>query len=343
MRYIRDQDRFEELIGELPSDVPSGQGDPLWIDFGLPTPEEIDLLSRVFHFHPLAITDCFNLRHPPKAEQYNDTLFLIVYGPDVSSAKQRVGTKMLCSFLRGPVLVTVRLSSMVWVGEVQEQIRRTPGIFFRDGVVPVLYSIFERMVNQYLPLVDALNERVDQLEEDVLKDPPADFLQRVQELRQEILRLRRLLSPQRDVAAKLARGDFPQIAEAERYFFRNIYDHLNHVYEELDLQRDGVAGVRDAYLSVLSNRMNELGLETNQVMKVLTMVSMALLPMSLMAGIFGMNFDHLPWLHERWGVWLVMGLMAMLAGAVLGFYRWAGWLGHRSLAERSPDATCPRR
>jgi magnesium transporter len=327
MRYIRDQDRLEEVIGELPPGVPAGQGDPLWIDFGLPTPEEIDLLSSVFHFHPLAIADCFNRRHPPKAESYGDTLFLIVHGPDVSATHQGIGSKMLCGFLRGRLLVTVRLSSMVWVGEVQEQIRRKPGAFFRDGVVPVFYSIFERMVNQYLPLVEALNERVDSLEGEVLKEPPPDFLQRVQELRQEILKLRRLLSPQRDVAAKLERGDFPQIAEAERYFFRNIHDHVNHVYEELDLQRDSVAGVRDAYLSVLSNRMNVLSLETNQVMKILTMVSMALFPMSLLAGIFGMNFDHLPWVHARWGVWLVLALMTMLAGSILGFYRWAGWLG----------------
>src|SRR4051794_41720446 len=126
MRYIRDQDRLEELNGELPPGVPSADGDPLWIDFGLPSSEEIDLLSKVFHFHPLAIADCFNRRHPAKAETYGNTLFLIVHGPDVSAARQGGGSKILCSFLRGPLLVTVRLSSMAWVGEVQEKIRHDP-------------------------------------------------------------------------------------------------------------------------------------------------------------------------------------------------------------------------
>src|SRR3954453_3909683 len=126
MRYIRDQNRLEELNGELPSGVPAADGNPLWIDFGLPTTEEIDLLSNVFHFHPLAIADCFNRRHPPKVEQYGETLFLIVHGPDASDPEHRVGSRMLAGFLRGPLLVTVRLASMTWVGEVQEQVRGHP-------------------------------------------------------------------------------------------------------------------------------------------------------------------------------------------------------------------------
>jgi magnesium transporter len=326
MRYIRDEDRLEEVSGGATSCMPAENGDPLWIDIGLPTPEEIDLLSSVYQFHPLAITDCLNPRHPPKAELYGDTLFLIVHGPDIAAAHERLGTRMLSSFLRGKLLVTVRLGPMECIGEVQELVRHRPSIFLRDGIVPVFYSLFERMVDQFLPLVDALDERIDLLEEEVLNEPMPDFLTRVQALRQEILKLRRLLSAQREVAAKLAHGDFTQVSDSERYFFRNNLNHLTHVYEELDLQRDSLSGIRDAYLSVLSNRMNVLSLETNQVMKILTMVSLAFLPLGLVAGIFGMNFDHLPWLHQPWGVWLVMALMSLLAAAIFAFYRWAGWL-----------------
>src|SRR3954452_24694311 len=121
--YRRDQDRLEVVGAEQLPSSRGEDGDPLWVDFGLPTAEEVDLLSRQFRFHPLAIADCFNRRHPPKVEQYGETLFVIVHGPDTSDPEHRVGSRMLAGFLRGPLLVTVRLASMTWVGEVQEQVR----------------------------------------------------------------------------------------------------------------------------------------------------------------------------------------------------------------------------
>ncbi len=326
VRYVSAEGRAETLApDQLEAALAEGK-DPLWVDFGLPSPEETDLLTSLFHFHPLAIADCFDRRHAPKAEQYGDTLFLIVHGPDTAEGAE-TGSRMLAAFVRPELLVTVRLVPMVWVGEVQELARSQPREVFREGVSHVFYAIFDRMVNQYLSFVERINERIDQLEEEVLAGHSADLLQRVQATRQDVLRLRRLLTPQRSVAAQLARGDFPQIPPTARYFFRNVHDHLTHVYEELDLEREGLAAVRDAHLSVLSNRMNELSLETNRVMKILAMLSTVMLPIGLVTGIFGMNFDFLPGLQHPWGPALSVGLIVILIGALVAFYRWAGWLG----------------
>ncbi len=341
LRYSRDQDRLETLGVDQLAAATAGNGDPVWVDLALPSAAEVDLLTDCFHFHPLAVSDCFNKRHLPKVEQYGQTVFLIVHGPDTSAPDQRVGSRMLAAFLRGPLLVTVRLTAMVWVGEMQEQARRNPREVFRAGVAHIFCVVFDRMIEHYQALVDQMSDGVDALEEEVLTEPAPDVLQRVHAARQNLLRLRRLISLERDMTAKVARGDFPQLSEQERYYFRNIYDHLNHIHEELDLQRDSLTGVRDGYLSVLSNRMNELSLETNRVMKVLTMLSMALLPMTLVAGIFGMNFTHLPWLDEPWGGALGITL-TLLPGVAVGiFYWWAGWLGEGRKQGAKPTGTAP--
>ncbi len=334
VRYSRDQDRLEALGADQLAAAADG-GDPVWVDLALPTAAEVDLLTDCFHFHPLAVSDCFNKRHLPKVEQYGPTVFLIVHGVDPA------GPRTLAAFLRGPLLVTVRLAAMPAVGELQEQARRNPREVFRAGVAHVFCVIFDRLVEQYQAVADEVSAGVDALEEEVLAQPAPDVLQRVHAARQRLLRLRRLVGLERDMAAKVARGDFPQITEPERYYFRNVYDHLNHIHEELDLLRDSLAGVRDGYLSVLSNRMNELSLETNRVMKALTMLSMALMPMTLVSGIFGMNFTHLPWLDEPWGGAAGVGLTLLAGAAVVVFYWRAGWLGGRRQPPAAPPAPNP--
>jgi magnesium transporter len=314
----------EELVGRV-----GAADDPVWVDISEPGYEEVRQLSHTFGFHSLAIADCLNPRHPPKVEDYDGTLFLIVHGPDQTPSAERVRSQLLSSFVREQLLVTVHLAPMVWIDEVVEQANRHPRELFRTGVVHVFYSVFDRMVDEYLKQVDALDTEVERVEQQVLTDPPANLLQQVHEMRQDVLRLRRLLGSQRDVAAKLARGEFPQVDQANSYYFRDVYDHLTRVYEELDMQRDSVAGVRDAYLSMLSTRMNQISLQMNDVMKTLTMFATVLLPMTLIAGIFGMNFDYLPWVKRPWGLWVVLGMMVAMGGSVLAFYRSAGWIRSR--------------
>lgn len=337
LRYRSQQNQLEFLEPEELIGTESNEGDPVWVDISEPSYDEIRQLSHTFAFHSLAIADCLNATHPPKVEDYDGTLFLIVHGPDQTPGTQRVRSQGLSCFVRGQLLVTVHLAPMVWIDEVLEQARRHPRELFRTGVVHAFYATFDRMVDQYVKLVDDVDMDIERLEQQVLTEPPPDILQQVHELRQDVLRLRRLLGSQRDVAAKLARGEFPQIDQPNSYFFRDVYDHLTRVYEELDMQRDSVTGVRDAYLSMLSTRMNEISLQMNNVMKTLTLFATVLLPMSLVAGIFGMNLDSLPWVRHRWGLWIVLGLMLLVGGAVLGFYRWLGW-SYADRGVRSPNS-----
>jgi magnesium transporter len=332
-RYVREQNRLEwlepeQLIGQVNADA-----DPIWVDVSEPGYEEIRQLSYTFSFHSLAIADCLNPLHPPKIEDYDGTLFVIVHGPDQTPGTQRVRSQPLACFIRGQLLVTVHLAPMIWIDEVQEQARRNPRDLFRTGVVHAFYSVFDRMVDQYLKLVDEVDTDVEELEHQVLTDPPPNILQRVHDLRQDVLRLRRLLGSQRDVAAKLARGEFPQIDQQNAYFFRDVYDHLTRVYEELDMQRDSVTGVRDAYLSVLSTRMNEISLQMNNVMKTLTLFATVLLPMTLVAGVFGMNLENMPFSKHPWGLWIVVGMMLLVGAGVLGFFHLAGWVRVRQQAQ----------
>ncbi|HXW00643.1 MAG TPA: magnesium/cobalt transporter CorA, partial [Anaerolineae bacterium] len=181
------------------------------------------------------------------------------------------------------------------------------------------YTILDQLVDKYLPVLDAMDEEIDQLEDQVLARPKPIVLQRILSLKHSILMLRRIIAPQREVMNRLSRDDLPQIDDQHRIYFRDIYDHLVRTHDLSESIRDVVTGTLDTYLSATNNRLSE-------VMKALTIVSTIFLPLSFVAGVYGMNFDVLPELHWRYGYLMVWGIFILIVLGMLWYFRHREWI-----------------
>jgi magnesium transporter len=195
-----------------------------------------------------------------------------------------------------------------------------------------LHQILDQVVDYYSPVLDDFDERIDQLEDDIftLKRPNNEILSEIMDLKRSVLRLRRISGKQMDILHRMSRGEFWLIPEDMRPFYRDVYDHLVRVVDLAESYRDLISGSLEAYLSVVSNRLNE-------IMKVLTIFSAVMLPLTFIAGVYGMNFENMPELHSRYGYYAVWGIMAIVAVGMLLFFKRRGWIG-RTSEEETPEA-----
>jgi len=185
-----------------------------------------------------------------------------------------------------------------------------------------MYHVLDQVVDYYSPVLDEFDERIDILEDDIftLKQPNNRILEEVMDMKRSVLRLRRISSKQMEVLYRMSRGEFPLVDQSMLPFYRDIYDHLVRVTDLAESYRDLISGALEAYLSVVSNRLNE-------IMKVLTIFSAIMLPLTFIAGVYGMNFENMPELQTRNGYYVVWIVMIVVASLMLGFFWKRGWIG----------------
>jgi magnesium transporter len=281
------------------------------------SPDEERILSDTFRFHPLAIEDCIQDVHHPKLDNYGDYAYLVVHGVRVGSEK-RLHTLELDVFLGRRYLLTYHSEPSRSVNEIWERaLRNAP--FAGRGPALLLHAILDAQIEHYFPVLEAIEKQADVLEEQVFGDATPRTLEAILGLKRDVAQLKRIAGPQRDVLARIARGEVPVVPPEQTLYFRDLYDHLFRLADMADGFRDMLQGSQDAYLSAVSNRLNE-------VMKALTLISTILLPMTVVGGIYGMNFDHMPELHFTWGYPMALGMMGLSAAALVTWYRRKGWL-----------------
>lgn len=289
----------------------------LWADFEHPTEEEYGLLSSVFHFHPLAIEDCRVQNEWPKLDEYGDSLFVVLHCPTHEAFSSSLDIIEHHFFLTGRALVTVHDAPSPMIDEVRKEAGRDSP-FLKRGMDGLLHGMADRIADRYVRLLDEFDVVTDDLERRVMGGPDARLLESIFSVKRSLLHLVRLAHLQRDVVHRLSRESFVQIAEPTRVYFQDVYDHLFRVSTMAEFYRDTVAGVRDAYLSVVSNRLNE-------TMKVFTRIATLLFPLTVITGIYGMNFDHMPELHWRYGYFAVLGGMVLLVAGLFIWFKRRGW------------------
>jgi magnesium transporter len=306
----------EELVAPAPP-----PGGALWIDLEGPDKRYEKWLAE-WGFHPLAVEDTFTLQHQPKVEEYGDTLFLIVRGLDFNVMREEgaeeVRTLKLAAFLSAGRLVTLHRAPLRSVrtvfARIEETKRALPG-----GPVQILWSICDEMMDHYSPVVDAIGGEIEKLEAQVVSAPAREHLERVLQLRRKLATLRRTMMPHRQVFNHLANSRFDGIDATAALNFRDVQDNVLRLADAIEQQRDLLNNVKDTYLSVISQR-------TNDVMRVLTVFSAVILPLSLVASIYGMNFEYMPELARPWGYPAVLLFMAALAAGLLRWFRHKGWI-----------------
>jgi magnesium transporter len=270
-------------MDQLASVLPLAGG-LLWVDL-LDEPLEScrRLLLETFGFHPLAVDDALEEQHVPRVDDWGNYLYLVLH--TVLLAQQEtteIDTLELDIFLGHNYLVTYHTQPIDVISRVQRACQRDDR-HLRRGAGHLLYKLIDELVADYMPVVDQIDEVIDRVEDQIFDDTGTVLLEEVFTLKRGLLHLRRIIAPQREVLNKLARGDFAVIRPEDRVFFRDIYDHLVRLYDITEGLRDLVGGALDTYLSVVNNRMND-------VMKTLTIITTLFMPVSFLAGFFGINF-----------------------------------------------------
>jgi magnesium transporter len=294
----------------------------IWVDMESPTAADEQVLLDVFNFHPLTVEDCRENRHYPKIEEFPGYIYFIVHGVRADTSPDRFNTIELDGFLGSNYVITYHHDFFRSIANVKQLLRTSP-IACQRGPAFLLHQILDQIVDFYSPVLDDFDSRIDQLEETIfsLRRPNNEILSEIMDLKRSVLRLRRISNKQMDILLRMSRGEFHSlIPEDMRPFYRDIYDHIVRVTDLADSYRDLISGSLEAYLSVVSNRMNE-------VMKVLTIFSAVMLPLTFIAGVYGMNFENMPELHSRYGYYGALIVMGVVAVGMLIFFWRRGWLG----------------
>jgi magnesium transporter len=295
----------------------AGDGWTLWLDLEAPPEEEFGLLQALFNFHPLALEDCLAITHHPKIDDFDDHLFLILHAVRWRGEDETVETMELDCFLGSHFLVTHHREPLPSIQEAKVRCLKQEGALSR-GADYLLHVVLDTLVDNYSPVLDAIGEVVEAAEEEIFANPKPSALNRLFTLQKELSDLWRLALHQKEILARLSREEFSVIGRHHAIFYRDIYDHLVRVSDLTESYRELILGSMNAYVWVTSSR-------TNEVMKVLTVFAAVLLPLTLVAAIYGMNFRFMPELDWPYGYYAILGLMASIAAGMLLIFRWKKW------------------
>jgi magnesium transporter len=278
----------QSSAGDVNVEPPSGDV-VRWIDLASPTVEELDLLGERFRLHSLALEDCRRFDQRPKVEEFDDHLFLVTQSFSCNG-EGLAGFELheLHTFLGKRWLITVREGTIPALEEVWERATEEPRLM-RRGADFVYHQIADALVDANFPILDRIGDELEEIEDKVLVAPDRADLARIFELKRHLVRMRRVLSPQRDTMALITRQGYDWVGDRTVLYFRDVYDHLTRITESIETNRDVLGNAYDAYLSAVSNR-------TNEIMKHLTLLSAVFLPLAFVVGFFGQNFHDLPWL-----------------------------------------------
>ncbi len=291
-----------------------------WIDV---VGHDVDLIATLgerLEVHPLALEDVVNVGQRPKVEDYDETLFIVL---DLIQCRDP-----------GPILVKEQISLVVQEGlllsvrerpsdvfdPVRSRLRNGTGRRIRTcGADYLAYALIDTVVDHLFPVLDRVGERIETIETSLLEDPTKSDLDELHRLKRDLLLMRRSAWPLRDAVGGLLRGDHELIEDETRVFLRDVGDHIAHAIDVIETYREMASSLVDLYLSSVSNRMNE-------VMKVLTIIATIFIPLTFIAGLYGMNFEYMPELGIRWAYPALLVFMAALAGVMIWYFKRKEWM-----------------
>lgn len=319
LRY--DAEALEELGEVEPSALPTlmQPGKLLWLDVqGLGDERILKQIGGHFGLHPLLLEDVVNTPQRPKTEDYESHHFFVTRM--VNSEEASPSLEQLSLVLGEGYVLTFQERPGDVLDPVRRRLRHGRGPIRRSGADYLVYALLDTVVDHYQPVIERLGERLERLEDAIIADSDPGASRRLADLRAELLELRRIFVAQRDALGRLARDGSPLLCEQVGVYLRDTHDHCTQAAEAAELYREILMGLMNTYLSVISNR-------TNDVMRVLTIMTSIFIPLSFLAGLYGMNFDNMPELHSRVAYPVLLGIMLLIASSMLFFFRRRGWLG----------------
>jgi len=289
-----------------------------WIGLYEPTEQEFESIRSEFDLHPLAVEDAINAHQRPKLEVFDEMVFIVLKTARYVDPSEVIKLGEILIFLGDDYIITVRHGEASELGGVRRGLEEDPALL-QHGPGAVLHAIVDGVVDDYGPAIAGLGEDIDQVEDQVFSGAPSNVAERIYKLKREVLQFEHGVGPLVDPVDRLARGKYNVIHPQVRTYFRDVNDHLLRAHDQLESFRDLLTAVLQANLTQVSVRQNE------DMRKISAYVAMAAVP-TLIAGIYGMNFDHMPELRWELGYPAVVALMATIVGFLFWRFKRAGWL-----------------
>ena len=297
---------------------------------GLGDARKLQRIGEIFGIHPLALADAVNVPQRAGLDSYPDHLLVIARAPwQHVDGKTRV--PQVCLLVGRGYVLTFQERYFGFFDAVRQRIRNGNAVIRGSGPCYLAYALVDALVGHYFAVVDELAEALEDLEQGVLDDPRPELIAQVHRLQRRVIVLRRVARPMGEMLNRLSSEPLPFVTDTTRMYLRDTADHAQQVLGRLDSTREAALDLMNAALAMLGHRQNE-------VMKVLTLVGSVFIPLTFIAGIYGMNFEHMPELHAERGYYAVLVVMVAVAVGMVAFFRRRGWLGGGSRVARDDDA-----
>ncbi len=302
-------------------DIPKRkEHDNQWIEIqGLHDVDLLNQLGNIYSIHPLILEDVLNVDQRPKVEDFDDYLFVAAKLVRFDEETESLVQEQISMILLPNTIISFQETDVPFLNAIHERIENEKSRLRKYGIDYLLYAILDLLVDFYFLTIEQLEDRFETLEDDVMSRPQDAQVEEIHRLKRQVIAFRKAIRPLREVVSTLANEEQKLVNQMIEPFLRDLYDHSIQVSDSLETLRDLVSGLMDTYLSTLSNRMNE-------VMKVLTMIATIFIPLSFLAGVYGMNFEYMPELDYRYSYFILLGVMFSVLVLMLIFFKRKRWL-----------------
>lgn len=285
-----------------------------WVDFDQPTEVEVSLLDSFFHFHPLTIEDCLHQLQRPKVDYYDGYHFFVVH----TLNEETLEAEELDIFVGPNFIVTFHHSAVLELELAREKLQKDAS-YWERGAIYATYQILDKVVDSYFPIVYKIEDHLNTIEDQLSFDMKHFSMDIVFDLRSDLLWLRRTILPMRDLIYRVLNSEKFDLQPLEITYYADISDHLIKLTDIVESNRELTADIRDSYMAMNSNRMN-------RIMMILTIVSSIFIPLTFVAGVYGMNFQHMPELSMKYGYFVALGAMVLIGLSMLAWFNHKGWM-----------------
>jgi magnesium transporter len=311
----------EKTVDEVEECFPLSKTDSVsWINIdGVHDVEIIEKIGKCFDVHSLALEDIVHTDQRPKLDDYDKYIFLVAKMVDFDKKENEMTIEQI-SFILGPnYVITFQEREGDVFDAVRARIKSGKGRIRKMGTDYLLYSLLDAIVDSYFIILEALGEKIEVIEEELVEKPSPETLHTIHKMKRDMIYLRRSIWPLREVVSHLERLESEIVTDNVHIFLRDLYDHTIRVIDTVESYRDLVSGMLDIYLSSVSNKMNE-------VMKVLTVIATIFIPLSFIAGVYGMNFQYMPELAIWWFYPMVWAIIILIIVTMLGYFKYKSWI-----------------
>lgn len=281
----------------------------MWVDFDCPTSKEAELLESHFHFHQLTIEDCLHVLQRPKLDFYEGYSFFVLHALN----EQTLYPEEVDIFIGKKYIVSFHSTHLPEIDEVWLKLNTTESAW-NEGCIYICYQILDKIVDHYFPAVYRLETLIDGIGDSLKKEA----MDKVFEVRSDLLKLRRIITQMRDLIYRILNSSRLEEVKNKHIYFADVYDHLLRLSEMIESTQAVTSEIRDSFLSLNSHRMNN-------IMMILTVISSIFIPLTFIAGVYGMNFDFMPELHWKYGYFFIMGIIIFIALGMFLWFKRKGW------------------